>query len=105
MKTTVEAVKSVLVESGLENAGAGVIFPWGAKIVELDGKKMLQPMTPEEYRHAVHEETGKMLSEEQILPPACALAEGSCVSQGCSQAGGTCHIYSGHGYFYCLCEY
>jgi hypothetical protein len=39
----------VLDENGLDGAGLGVVFPWGFKIIEIDGKKMLQPMTAEEY--------------------------------------------------------
>jgi len=105
MVTTVEEMKNALREAGLENAGVGVIFPWGAKIVEVDGKKTLQPMTPEEYRRAVEEETGKMLTDEQVQTPRCAYATGGCVSQGCRQAGGRCSLYHGSGGFYCLCDH
>ena len=34
MEITAEQFKKILTEAGLENAGAGVIFPWGSKIVE-----------------------------------------------------------------------
>jgi hypothetical protein len=104
MKTTVEEVKAILREAGLENAGTGVVFPWGAKIVEFEGKKALRPMSPDEYRETVRKETGKTLSDEEIRWPTCIYAN-YCISQGCTEAGHSCHIHVGEGAnIFCLCE-
>ena len=105
MKTTVEEMQKSLREAGLEDAASGVIFPWGAKIVEIDGKKMLQPMTPDEYALAVEQETGRVLSKEEALEPNCFYSSGGCISRGCRQAGGTCRLTSIEGRFYCICDY
>jgi len=105
MKITAEEMHDILREAGLEGAGDGVIFPWGAKIVELDGKKLLQPMTPDEYARAVEEETGRVLTPEELLTPRCSYASSGCVSQGCRQAGGFCSMHHNINGMYCLCNY
>lgn len=105
MKITFEDMKMFLAEAGLENAGAGVVFPWGVKIVEINGKKMLQPMTPKEYGQAVHEETGRNLTKEEISAPRCVYASATCIPQGCNEVDGTCSLHHDVNGFYCLCSY
>jgi hypothetical protein len=105
MKITSEHMMNVLREAGLQKAGEGVVFPWGVKIAALDGKNVLQPMTPDEYRRAVEKETGRTLSDEEVLEPKCVVAGAGCISQGCKQVGGTCSIHHDINGFYCLCDY
>ncbi len=106
METTVEEVKAFLREAGLENAGTGVFFPWGVKIVEIEGKKLLQPLTPEEYRRAVENDTGKKLPDE-LAPPTCGYSTSTgCFSAGCTSASGRCRLILGRtGIIYCVCDY
>jgi hypothetical protein len=103
MKVTSEDVRKALREAGLEDAGKGVVFPWGVRIIELDGRKFLQPGTPEDFRRAVREETGKELSDEEALRPGCTYADAGCISQGCPAGG--CSLHWSSGWWYCLCSY
>jgi len=105
MKITVQEMQKLLKEAGLEDAAPGVVFPWGAKIVEIDGKNMLQPMTPAEYASAVTEETGKVLSQADLVEPDCFWSSTHCISRGCRRVGGTCVSSYVEGRFYCICEH
>ncbi len=99
-------MESVLKNAGLEKAGDGVIFPWGCKIVEINGKKFLQPLTPDEYKELVESETGKILTDEEVRDPKCSYVGGaSCISTGCSAVGGRCVIFRGTQGFSCVCNY
>ena len=102
---TATEMRNALKDAGLENAGAGVVFPWGVRIVEVDGRKMLQPMTPAEFAEAVRKDTGKELTEAEVMSPSCVYTTANCVSQGCAQVGGSCSMHYGGGGWYCLCNY
>ena len=104
MKTTVEELNKALKEAGLEKATDGIIFPWGFKIVDFEGKKALRAMGPKEYKESVKKETGKTLTDEQLNTPSCVLASGQCYSQGCSQVGGSCSMHYDN-FWYCICSY
>jgi hypothetical protein len=105
MKTTAEAMKKALVEAGLENAGQGVVFPYGFEVIDFEGRKMLRPLTPEEYRQAVKDDTGKELTDEELLTPRCVVVGADCASQGCVQEPGWCDHRFSNGYWYCICHY
>ena len=98
--TTLEAMRAAVREAGLEKAGQDVLFPWGFKIAEVNGKKYLQACTPEEYKKAVLADTGKAPSEEQVRNPWCTLSMGGCVPTGCH---GTCELAFA-GTWSCLCR-
>lgn len=86
-----------------------VVFPWGFKIVELDGEKVLQPLTPEEYREAAAEEPGKALTALEIAGRprcTCKFTNTDSLSQGCTEAGGGwCSTHYSKGKWYRLCNY
>ena len=42
-KSTKEDLLKELSEAGLEKAAEGVIFPWGFKLVDFNGKKVMFP--------------------------------------------------------------
>ncbi len=72
-----------------------IISPWGFRIVDFDGKKVLRPNTPEEYRRIVEAETAKRLSEDEVLRPLCTADGNFCVSTGCKGKPGHCeHTWS-----------
>lgn len=104
-KVTRDELKKTLQEAGLENAAPGVVFPWGFKIVELEGEKLLQPLTPDEYAEVVKAETGRSLSKADIARPRCQYVNFKCISQGCNQAKGRCGMHNQYGSWYCLCDY
>jgi hypothetical protein len=60
MEATPDESEKLLREAGLESAGRDVVFPFGFKIVDFNGRKALQPLTPEEYRNAVKGKTGRI---------------------------------------------
>ena len=102
-QVTAEQLQEALREAGLENAAEGVVFPFGFKIVEFQGEKALQPLTPEEYKARVKRETGRTLSDEETQAGNCVYAGGRCISQGCA---GRCRGPYGDGRsWYCICEY
>lgn len=104
-KIEVDELAAALREAGLEGAGRDVVFPWGVKIVELEGKKALQPMSPEEYRELVKDETGRDLSDAEVFEPSCVYGPGRCISQGCKERNGYCEIYGDSGRWLCVCNY
>ena len=103
MITTYEELKKVLSEAGLENAAEGVVFPWGFKIVDFMGRKAIRSLTPKEYKKAVKDETGKILTDDEAeAGGTCVFANSQCYSQGCT---GRCVLAAGDGYWYCICNY
>jgi hypothetical protein len=100
-EATQEELLKALHDAGLEKAAEGVVFPWGFKIIDFDGKKAMQPLTPDEFKEAVLKETGKTLTEEELMDGSCVyLGEGRCHSQGCD---GACNLFTTGGFFYCRC--
>jgi hypothetical protein len=85
--------------------GPKVIFRWGFKVVEFQGEKVLEALTPEEYRVAFKSVKGREPTEEEVRAPRCIHAGVSCVSQGCSQVGGHCVHNTGIGFDLCDCSY
>jgi hypothetical protein len=101
-----EEWNNALREAGLEDAvGDRVIFPWGVKIAEVEGKKYLCALSPDEYRQIVKEATGKELSDDQVRRPDCVWTMGGCVSSGCNAVGGHCVDASSGGWHVCICNY
>lgn len=100
-KATQAEVMSALRAAGLEDAGKGVVFPWGVKIVDFNGKKALQGMTPAEYKEAVLRDTGRTLTDAEITAGTCVYADAVCYSQGCP---GSCSMHY-QGGWYCICSY
>ena len=86
-----------------------VVFPWGFKIVEFEGEKVLQPLTPEEYRVVVADDPGKKLTELEIAGKprcTCKYTNVGYVFQGCTEeGGGWCSRHYNGGRWYCLCNY
>ena len=103
MPKPIEDWKNALKEAGLENAGIGVVFPWGAKIVDFEGKKFLEALTSDEHCVLHEKVTGKILPDPG-RPPCVYVGGGDCRSQGCV---GTCesHHIPGHDSYSCHCVY
>lgn len=104
---TNDELARILKDAGLEDAAQGVVFPWGVTMIEIDGAKILRPMTPLEYSSVVKRETGRDLTDEEISSPSCSWTSSGCVSEGCRQAGGWCRMdydHVGHSW-YCICEH
>lgn len=105
MTDEADAFQIQLRAAGLEGSGEGVVFPWGVKIVEINGKSMLAPMSPDEYRRAVEKRLGGTLTEEEVLGPRCATTINDCIPVGCSGPGRYCErVYEG-GNAFCICHY
>ena len=102
VEVTTEELKKALTDAGLDAAGSDVIFPFGFKIVNFEGKKALKPLTPEEYKRAIKEETGKVLSDDELEGGSCFFANGFCYSQGCR---GRCILQAAGGSWFCSCIY
>ena len=82
-------------------SGYKVIFPFGAKIVDFEGEKVLCPMTLDEYQQAVQRDFGSERAEH--------LEKGWCpwTNKGCRSSGCTTYCdgpFYGEGGFYCLCS-
>lgn len=86
-----------------------VVFPWGFKVVEFEGERVLQPLTPEEYRVAVLDDPGKMLTDLEMAGRprcTCKLTNTDSWSHGCTEAGGGwCSNHYRNGMWYRLCNY
>ena len=86
-----------------------VVFPWGFKIVELDGEKVLQSLTPEEYRIVVESDPGKKLTDLEIAGRprcTCKYTNVGYGAPGCTEAGGGwCSSHYSNGKWYRICNY
>ncbi|WP_427501804.1 hypothetical protein ACQE3E_23495 (plasmid) [Methylomonas sp. MED-D] len=82
--------------------------PYGFKLVEIEGKKLWQPGTFEDYSVAVAKMKGIDVSEvEQKRPSDCHNSSPTRCAGGCGQFG-SCLAYilqPGQTYLYCHCEY
>lgn len=101
----IESLKSF----GITDVGKDVVFPWGARVVNIDGKSKLQAMSPQEYIEIVNRKHGMSLTVEDVLTPGapCRYANNTCYSTGCS---GDCVLAwdvdeNGFGYYYCFCSF
>jgi hypothetical protein len=87
-----EALKGVAKKSDPE-----AIYPWGIKIVDFKGKKVIEPLTPDEYRQIYKAETGKEFTGSR---PDCYYASGMCYNVSCIKK---CYpIFSGTSII-CIC--
>ena len=108
MTTNYERMQEALKEVAKDENGYKVVFPWGMKIVELDGEKVLQPMSPKEYAAIVKKNHNIELTEEELedLDRAhCSYspsAPGGCNSYGCTSSGRRCSLEFDTN-FYCVC--
>ncbi|CCV13153.1 hypothetical protein [Mesorhizobium sp. STM 4661] len=106
MPQTSAEILEIMRANGLEGVGDGVLFPWGAKIVDVDGKKMLKAMSPKEYGEAVFSATGIKLEDNQLYDPYCAYDGGArCMNINCTTPANYCSLESASGVgFFCLCK-
>ena len=81
--------------------GPKVIFTWGCKVVVFKGEKVLEPLTPDEYRALYKAETGKDFPPNER--PQCVYSMGVCQSVKCQ---GVCVLITGGsgGVMSCKCE-
>ncbi len=86
-----------------------VVFPWGFRVVEFGGGKVLQPLTPEEYILAAAEDPGKKLTDLEIAGRPrceCKFTNTVPVSHKCTEAGGGwCSYHCSEGRWYSICNY
>ncbi|MER9922146.1 hypothetical protein NKJ84_04195 [Mesorhizobium sp. M0048] len=105
-QTTSAKILEIMRANGLEGVGDGVLFPWGAKIVDIEGKKVLKAMSPKEYGEAVFAGTGIQLSDNQLYDAYCGYDGGArCINNGCTTPANYCSLTStpDNGFF-CLCK-
>ena len=102
-------LKTMLKDVSIVESSFKVVFPWGFKIVEFKGEKVLQPLTPEEYRAAAMEEPGKKLTPLDMAGRhrcPCKLTNTGTVTPACSEAGGGwCSFHCSEGRCYSICNY
>lgn len=100
MRITEAEMAQKLRDVGLEDAARGSLFPFGFKIVDVDGGKYLTPLTVDEYRTIVQNATGQVLTDEDI-------ANGGCISglpcRGSCSTGRCYPEYVAPGTFACVC--
>ena len=91
------------------DSGLKVVFPWGFRIVEFEGEKVLEPLSPDEYREAAAEDPGKPLTELELTARTrcrCKFTNTDTIYYGCTEAGGGwCSTHSSNGRWYRVCNY
>jgi hypothetical protein len=81
-----------------------VVFPYGCRVVEIAGEKVLRPLTPAEYKELVLAKTGKTLTDEDLMLDKCLWGwYTGCVNVGCN---GQCNgpYWDSKGAVYCVCN-
>lgn len=68
-----------------------IIMPWGFRIVEFQGEKVLRPLTPEEFR----KETGKEPGYDCVMTNNIVCEKQDCTKRVCKMNNGTVS--------YCVC--
>lgn len=101
--------KEQLKEVTVAESSFKVVFPWGFRIVEFEGEKVLQPLTPEEYRAVAANDPGKTLTDLEIAGRPrceCKFTNTASVSHRCTEAGGGwCSYHYSEGKWYTICNY
>jgi len=97
---TEEEFKKQLDQVSTASRSRKVVFPHGLKIVDFNGEKVIQPLTPQEYRDIAEEELGLQLSDEEIAGSKCFTEVGLCHNTGCK---GYCKLVARRGGFICIC--
>ncbi|WP_425081567.1 hypothetical protein [Ruegeria arenilitoris] len=103
-KVGIEHLQAALTEAGIE-LSESVVFPYGLRIGELDGKKVVIPLTPDEYRESLAKIFPEEEARKQALNPRCVSSGAFCVSQGCTSADGECYKYFDTDRWLCGCSY
>lgn len=67
-----------------------VIFPYGIKVVEIDGKKMWQAASEQDYRNTVSEVSGIKPEDVDVLAAKCALSFNHMGNPICTINNGYC---------------
>jgi hypothetical protein len=83
MSAPLENFTKALRDAGLEAIAQKVRFPWGFKIVDEGGQKILQGLTPKEYKGFVESHTNRKVSDAELLDPRCFGTSPGCASIGC----------------------
>ena len=98
-----EELEQALMSVARENNAPKVLFPYGFKIIESNGEKVLCPLTPEEYRNIMKRDHGKILTDRELLNSGCGVKGGFCDPYACS---GYCYgpFVSSNGEVYCDCR-
>lgn len=84
---TSEEARAYWTAQGLDpDAGKGVLFRWGVRIVDVNGTKYLQDITYEEYRQQIISDTGKDPGAEELRDGYCSIygTGPNCANNGCS---------------------
>ena len=93
----------------VEASAFKVVFPWGFRIVDYGAEKVLQPLTPEEYRAAAAQEPGKILTDLEMAGRPrcrCKFTNTAALSPVCTEAGGGwCSYHYHQGMWYSICNY
>lgn len=100
-KADQNALRDALADVAREPNGPKVVFPFGFKIIELDGEKVLCPMTSDEYNDCL---VSDGIDARAKTTGGCYITTGNrCVSQGCT---GGCDLRYQGGFgagWYCVC--
>ena len=106
---TEKKFKALLKEVVVAESSFKVVFPWGFRIVEFEGEKVLQPLTPDEYYAAAADDPGKTLTDLEIAGRPrceCKFTNTVSVSHSCTEAGGGwCSYHYSEGRCYSICNY
>ena len=105
MQTTTEEIKRMMKEAGLpDGAGENVIFPYGARIVEIEGKPMLEAMTVEDLRGILSSSAEP--SDRAITAFGNCRYDGGafCISDGCTYPNFCSLQHENFMGFYCICK-